>query len=122
MWDILFILFCHLYVNLHYAALYKEYHSLKSKARDGGEYHSLKSKMHNGGNASCFGTDSRNSVFGAHLNKEKSLKGKKSTFSSANTKTLTWSKHNGWTTYQSVRNDSTTPQNDYQEVCISYIC
>ena len=87
--------------------LYKEYQSLKSKAHVGPGV----SKSH-------FGTDSKKSVFGAHLNKKKPLERKKSLFCSTNCKTLGWSKHHGWTTFQNV------PKNEHREineVCTVYI-
>ena len=100
------------YANLHtYIALYTEYHSLKAKT-------------HVGGNKSHFGTDSKNSVFGDHLNKGKSLKEKKS-FCSSNSKTLSWSKHHGWKTFRTIPNDGKGPKSECKEVnevCIYTLC
>ena len=85
------------------------------------EYHSLKSKSHVGESTKDFETDSKNSVFGFHLNKEKSSTVKKSLFCSTNNKTLSWTKHHGWTTFQSIPSDSKGPKSEHSkmnEVCI----
>ena len=87
--------------------LYKEYHSLKSKAQVEG------SKVN-------FGTDSKNTVFGAHLNKRKSTE-KKSFFSLKSNKSLDWSKHQGWTTFQKVPSNSNPLKSDCIEKNEVYI-
>ena len=55
-------------------------------------------------------------MFGVHLNKGKSLIGKKSLFCSMNNKTLCWSKDHGWTTVQSIPDDRKGPKSEYREV------
>lgn len=55
-------------------------------------------------------------MFGVHLNKEKSLTEKKSLIFSTNSKTLSWSKHHGWTSVQSITDDSKGPKSECREV------
>lgn len=94
----------YLHANLYtYTVLYKEYRSLKSK-------------MNVGGSKSFTGTESKNSVFGAHLNKEKSLTGRKPLLYSANSKTLGWSKQHGWTIFKNMPHNDKPPKSDCREV------
>ena len=79
------------------------------------EYQSLKSKRHVEGSKSYVVTDSKNSVFGAYLNKEKSAK-KKFSFSSKNTKMLSWSKQGGWTNFQKMPYNNKLPKSECREV------
>ena len=81
------------------------------------EYQTLKSKVHVGGSKSSFGTDSKNSVFGAHLNKQKSSTGRKALFCSVNSTTLDRSKFHGWTTSQNINKSSNNECRDVNEVC-----
>ena len=93
----------YLYVNLH-AVLYKEYQSLKSR-------------RHVEGSKRNIVPDSRNSVFGVYLNKEKSLTEKKFSFSSnSSTKMLGWSKQSGWTNFKKMPNTDKLSENECKEV------
>ena len=60
-------------------------------------------------------------MFGVHLNKRKSLTGKKPLNFSTNSKTLSWSKHHGWTTVQSIPDNSKGPKSEYREE-VSEVC
>ena len=88
------------------------------------EYQSLKSKRHVEGSKSHVVTDSKNSVFGAYLNKEKSAK-KKFSFSSKNTKMLSWSKQGDWTNFQKMPYNNKLPKSECREVnevCVICVC
>ena len=92
-----------LHVNLH-LVLYKEYQSLKSR-----RHVEERSK-------SDIVPDSGNSVFGAYLNKKKSLTEKKFSFSSSSTKMLNWSKQSGWTNFQKFSNTEKLSKNECKEL------
>lgn len=85
-----------------YIVLYKEYQDLKSKTLVGSSKNS-------------FVTDSKNSVFGAHLNKGKLPTKKKSSVCPVNSKALSWSKHHGWMTLQNMANNSKLSETESRE-------
>ena len=120
---------CTLHVYAHVCILLQEclliLHSVLYK-----EYQSLKSKRHVEGSKSHVVTDSKNSVFGAYLNKEKSQAKKKFSFSAKNTKVLSWSKQSGWTNFQKMPYNNKLPKSECREVnevcvicvCYAYVC